>query len=72
MQTFGLVIFIAIGMASIAGLSFALYRVLPASILDRAAGHGRYSSLGARDDLQRNTAGSAGVGDLDALSRRSA
>jgi len=72
MQTFGLVIFIAIGMALIAGLSFALYRVLPASMWDRATGHGRYSGLGARDDLPGKTAGNAAVTGLDALSGRSA
>jgi hypothetical protein len=65
-------IFIAIGMASIALLSFAVYRALPASMLDRATRHGRYSSLGARDDLLVKPAGTAGVTDLDALSGRSA
>jgi hypothetical protein len=72
MQTFELVIFIVIGMALIAGLSFALYRVLPASMLERATGYGRYSGLGTPDDLQGRTAGNAAVTGLDALSGRSA
>jgi hypothetical protein len=46
MQTFGLVIFTGLGMALIAGLSIAIHMMLPASMLERAAPHGRHSGLG--------------------------
>jgi hypothetical protein len=59
MQTFALVIFSLVGMATIAALSMALYRMLPASILERASSHGRFTDLGASDRQPDNAAGAA-------------
>jgi hypothetical protein len=59
MQTFALVIFSLVGMAAISALSMALYRALPASMLERAARHGRFAGLGSPDRQPDNTASAA-------------
>ncbi len=71
MQTFGLVIFSVLGMAVIGALSMAFYMLLPASMLERAAGHGRFSGLGRRDGL-RNGPGKGRLAGLGVLPERSA
>jgi hypothetical protein len=72
MQTFGLVILAMIGMTLIAGLSFGLYIVLPASMLERASHHGRHSGLGARARLRTGSAPVAGAADIDGRLRQTA
>jgi hypothetical protein len=72
MQTFGLVILAMIGMTLIAGLSFGLYIVLPASMLERASHHGRHSGLGPRARQRTGSTGGAAVIDVDARLRQSA
>jgi hypothetical protein len=55
MQSLGLVILTVLGMTLIAGLSvgpYALYIVLPASVLERASHHGRHLRLGTRARLR--------------------
>ena len=59
MQTFALVIFSLVGMAAIAALSMALYRVLPTSILEDATRHGRFADLGTSDRQPDNAARAA-------------
>ena len=59
MQTFALMIFSLIGVATIAALSMALYGVLPASILEGAARHGRFTDLGTSDRQPDNAARAA-------------
>jgi hypothetical protein len=49
MQTFAVVIFSLVGMAAMAALSIALYRLLPVSIWEGAARHGRFAGLGTSD-----------------------
>jgi hypothetical protein len=71
MQTFGLVILTLVGMALTAGLSLALCTLLPTSMLERAAYHGRYSGLGTRDRLHDETAGSSRQAELGALQGQS-
>jgi hypothetical protein len=59
MQTSVLVIFSLVGMAAIAALSMALYKVLPASMLEGARHHGRFAGLGTSDLQPDNTASTA-------------
>jgi hypothetical protein len=72
MQTFGLVILAMIGMTLFAGLSFGLYIVLPASMLERASHHGRHSGLGTPVRLRSGSAAVAGVTHVDGRLRQSA
>jgi hypothetical protein len=71
MQTFGLVILTLIGMALTAGLSLALCALLPTSMLERAARHGRYSGLGTHDRLHDETAAGARRAELGVLQGQS-
>ena len=72
MQTIGLVISIVVAMTFFAGLSAAaLYMTLPASMLERAARHGRFSGLGTRQRTHGGTAGNAPANTLQALHARS-
>jgi hypothetical protein len=70
MQTFGLVILTLVGMALTAGLSLTLCILLPTSMLERAAPHGRYSGLGTRD-LHGEPAGSSRQAELGVLQGQS-
>jgi hypothetical protein len=65
MQTFGLVILILIGMAFIAGVSLALYLVLPLSVLECASRHGHFAGLETRDGGGQGPTGDA-LSDFDA------
>jgi hypothetical protein len=67
MQTYGLVILTLIGMTLIAGLSIALYVVLPLSVLECASRHGRFAGLETRDEGDQGPTGDALVSDFDAL-----
>ena len=67
MQTIELVISIAVGMTFFAGLSALLYMILPASILEEAARHGRFSGLGALERAPGSTAGNAPASTRRAL-----
>jgi hypothetical protein len=71
MQTFILVIVTVIGMALIAGLSIAIHLMLPASILERAAPHGRHSGLGP-SSRPRDAAGGTPATRLGILHGQSA
>jgi hypothetical protein len=46
-------------MAAIAALSMALYKALPASMLEGATRHGRFAGLGSADRQPDNTASTA-------------
>ena len=72
MQIIALVIFAAIAVASFAGLSMALYMVLPRSVLDCGARHGRYAALGAPGRADRPRAGMVPVSDYEPLQGQSA
>jgi hypothetical protein len=68
MQSFGLVILSAVGMTLIAGLSvglYALYIVLPASMLERASHHGRHSGFGTRAQLHTASVAVGRMAGLD-------
>ncbi len=52
MHMIGLVILALIGMTLFAGLSMALYTVLPQSVWECAARHGRFAGAGTLDQEQ--------------------
>ena len=72
MQVIGLLIFWAITVASFAGLSMMLYVVLPRSVLDCGARHGRYAVLGAPGRADRPQAGKTLASDYEPLQGQSA
>jgi hypothetical protein len=67
MHTFGLVILAVVGVALTAGLPVALFLSLPASILQRAGGFGRFAGLGTHDRRDQTPSGRAAVSGFSAL-----
>jgi hypothetical protein len=67
MQTLELIMLTVAGVALIAGLPVAVYSSLPASILQRAGGYGRFAGLGTHDRTDQTPSGRAAVTGLHAL-----
>lgn len=65
MQTIGLVIMTVIGMALVAGLSMTLYMVLPQSVLECSAHHGRFAGLDTRERGEPTPTGTPSAARLD-------
>jgi hypothetical protein len=71
MQSIELVLSIVICMTFFAALSAMIYTVLPPSIMEESARHGRFSGLGARERTPGGTAGNARAGMRRALQGQS-
>jgi hypothetical protein len=71
MSMFLLIAMAGVGMALVAGISFAIYAVLPVAAVE-AAEHGRYSGLGAQDDFVNQTPGNRPVAHAGELQGQTA
>ena len=66
MPLIGMVVLVFFGLVLVAGLSVALHLVLPQSVMESAARHGRYAGLGTQSRSD-TPAGNTPATDLDSL-----